>query len=88
VENEQRTTYGIAEWAATLRAQRTEKELAAVAAGIRECQAARRSSPQPPQESASAKPRGGARRRNPMFHPRLPAALVPKAEWGVATYRG
>jgi hypothetical protein len=48
VENEQRTTYGIAEWAATLRARRTEKELAAVTAGIRECQAARRSSPQEP----------------------------------------
>ena len=71
MENEQRTTYGIAEWAATLRARRTEEELAAVAAGIRECQAARRSSPQEPES-----------------HPRLPAAPVPEAEWGVATYRG
>jgi hypothetical protein len=52
VENEQRT-YGIAEWAAALRVRRTEKELAALAAGTREREAARRSSPQEP---ASAKP--------------------------------
>jgi uncharacterized protein (TIGR02271 family) len=38
VENEQRT-YGIAEWAAALRVRRTEKELAALAAGIREREA-------------------------------------------------
>jgi hypothetical protein len=69
VENEQRT-YGIPEWVATLRARRTEEELAAVAAGIRERQAARRSLPQEPE-----------------FHSRLPAAPVPEAGWGVATYR-
>ena len=38
MENEQRT-YGIAEWAAALRVRRTEKELAALAAGIREREA-------------------------------------------------
>ena len=35
MENDQRT-YGIAEWAAELRARRTEKELAALAAATRE----------------------------------------------------
>ena len=40
MENEQRT-YGIAEWAATLRERRTEKELAALAAVTREREAAR-----------------------------------------------
>jgi hypothetical protein len=70
VETEQRT-YGIAEWAAALRARRTEEELAALAAGARDREAVRRSSPQEPE-----------------FHPKLRAALVPEAEWGVATYRG
>jgi hypothetical protein len=70
VENEQRT-YGIPEWAAALRARRTEEELAALAVGTREREAARRSSPQEPE-----------------FHPKLPAAPVPEAEWGVATYWG
>jgi hypothetical protein len=69
VENEQRT-YGIPEWAATLRARRTEEELAALATETRGREAARRSSPQEPE-----------------FHPRLPAAPAPEAEWGVATYR-
>jgi hypothetical protein len=55
VENEQRTTYGIAEWAATLRARRTEEELAAVAEGIRECQAAKRSSPQEPKSTPGSR---------------------------------
>ncbi len=71
METEQRTTYGIAEWVATLRARRTEEELAALAVGTREREAARRSSPEEPE-----------------FHHELRAALVPEAEWGVATYRG
>jgi hypothetical protein len=48
VENEQRT-YGIAEWAAALRVRRTEEELAALAAGVRDREAVRRSSPQEPE---------------------------------------
>ena len=48
MENEQRT-YGIAEWSAALRVQRTEKEFVALAAGAREREAARRSSPQEPE---------------------------------------
>ena len=56
MENEQRT-YGIPEWAAALRVRRTEEELAA---GTREREAARRSSPQEP---TSAKPaRSGSER--------------------------
>ena len=48
METEQRT-YGIAEWCAALRVQRTEKVFAALAAGAREREAARRSSPQEPE---------------------------------------
>ena len=36
VGRDEQRTYGIAEWAATLRARRTEKELAALAAATRE----------------------------------------------------
>jgi hypothetical protein len=36
VGRDEQRTYGIAEWAATLRARRTEKELAALAAVTRE----------------------------------------------------
>ena len=48
MENEQRT-YGIAEWAAALRARRTEEELAEIATWAREREAARSSSPQEPE---------------------------------------
>jgi hypothetical protein len=77
VENEQRT-YGLAEWAAALRARRTEKELA-LAAGTRERKAGEayfvvdghhrvsvaRNHDVPTVEAAVAE-----------FHPKLPAASV------------
>ena len=62
MENEQRT-YGIPKWAAALRARRTEKELAALAAATREREAAR-SGPKerqdrPREHRGAHAPRGG-----------------------------
>jgi hypothetical protein len=62
VETEQRT-YGIAEWAATLRERRTEKELAALAAATREReprgQGPKERQERPREHRGAQAPRGG-----------------------------